>query len=114
MKFLEEWTSLMYRSLTLEFDFFLAFTRSLSISSYYFMTLGDGGDLCSFSSDLSLGRRLYCPVMCLSFDIYFCWTYGWCRQSLCAEGVLERRVLSPRAFDRLSLTQISLWSDLRH
>ena len=77
------------------------------------MTSVDGGDICSFYIDISLVMILYFLGMCLRFDLYFFWAYGWFRRILCAEGVLEGRVLSKRAFYRVSLNHISLWYDLR-
>ena len=42
----------------MEFAFILALNRNLSVSSYYFMTSGEGGKFRLFSRALSLGRRL--------------------------------------------------------
>ena len=61
----------MCRRLTLEFASVIALTRSLSISSHYFMALGEGGKFWCFSRSMSIGRRFCCLVTCLNSDVYF-------------------------------------------
>ena len=74
--FLNDWILLVCRRLTPKFAFILSLTRSLSISSYYFMTLGEGGEFWWFQRALTIGRRLYCLVVCLNLDVYFCYSAG--------------------------------------
>ena len=109
---LDGWTVIMCRRLTLEFASVIALTRSLSISSHYFMALGEGGKFWCFSRSMSIGRRFCCLVTCLNSDVYFFRPEGWCRSNFGAEGFF-RRVFSPRALDRDIFAQIGLWSYLR-
>ena len=55
----------------MELDFDLALTRSFLVSSYSFIDSVVGGEFWFFSSALSLGIRLCCPVTCQILDMYF-------------------------------------------
>ena len=69
---LEDCMLLIWSCWTLDLDFDLALTRSLSIYFYSLIDLGVGGGFWWFSRALSLCKRFFCLVMCLSLEVYLC------------------------------------------